>query len=93
MSRSYNVEGCKLCDVRGGFVSAVCMCKTVEEYIHGDGVCAEEEFTGGVFTSGLFTVRSGVLHLSAGAVSAVGVPGCASRDSIGCSNIGTLMSQ
>ena len=37
MSRSYNVEECELCDVGGGFVFAVCMCKTVEEYIHGMG--------------------------------------------------------
>jgi len=93
MSRSYNVEGCEQCDVGEGLVSAVCMCKTVEEYIHGDGVFTGRVFTGEVFTGGLFTVRSGVLRLSAGAVSAVGVPGCTSRDSIGCSNIGTLVSQ
>ena len=45
MSRSYIVEGCELCDMGGGFVSVVCMCKTVEEYIHGDGVCTGKVFT------------------------------------------------
>ena len=92
MSRSYSVEGCELCDVGGGFVSAVCICKTVEEYIHGDGVFTGKVFTGEVFTGGLFTVRSGVLRLSSVAVSAVGVP-AGHLDSVGCSNIGTMMSQ
>ena len=92
MSRSYNVEGCEQCDVGGRFVSAVCMCKTVEEYIHGDGVFIGKVFTGEVFTGGLFTVRSGVLRLSSVAVSAVGVP-AGHLDSVGCSNIGTMMSQ
>ena len=92
MSRSYSVEGCELCDVGWGFVSAVCMCKTVEEYIHGDEFFTGEVFTGEVFTGGLFTVRSNVLRLSTVAVSAVGVP-AGHLDSIGCSNIGTMMSQ
>jgi hypothetical protein len=92
MSMSYNVEGCEQCDVGEGFVSAVCICKTVEEYIHGDGVFTGKVFTGEVFTGGLFTVRSGVLRLSSVAVSAVGVP-AGHLDSIGCSNISTMMSQ
>ena len=92
MSRSYNVEGCEQCDVGGRFVSAVCICKTVEEYIHGDGVFIGKVFTGEVFTGGLFTVRSGVLRLSSVAVSAGVVP-AAHLDSIGRSNISTMRSQ
>ena len=92
MSMSYNVEGCEQCDVGEGLVSAVCMCRTVEENIHGDGVFTGRVFTGEVFTGGLFTVRSGVLRLSSVAVSAGVVP-AAHLDSIGRSNISTMGSQ
>ena len=92
MSRSYNVEGCEQCDVGERFVSAVCICETVEEYIHGDEVCTGRVFTGEGFTGGLFTVRSVVLRLSSVAVSAGVVP-AAHLDFIGCSNISTMRSQ
>jgi hypothetical protein len=52
MSRSYNVEGCEQGDVEEGLVPAVCMCRTVEEYIHGDGV-----FTGRVTFAFLLRFR------------------------------------
>ena len=59
-----------------GVLSTVCTCKTEEVYIHGGGVeLVSVLFTWEVFTGEVFTVRSGVVHLSAGSVSADGVPG------------------
>ena len=58
------------------FLSTVCTCKTEEVYIHGGGdELVSVLFTWEEFTGEVFTVRSGVVHLSAGSVSADGVPG------------------
>ena len=61
---------------REEFLSTVCTCSTEDVYIHGgmDGLVSGI-FTGEVFTGEVFTGRSSVVHLSAGAVSADGVPG------------------
>ena len=61
----------------GGFVSTVFTCKTEEVYIQGgwEGL-GRGLFTWEVFTTAkVVTVRSGVLRLSAVAISSVGVPG------------------
>ena len=76
-SRSYNEEGLVGGEGVGGFVSTVFTYKTEEVYIHGewDGL-GRGLFTWEVFTTvELFTRRSGVLRLSAVAISSVGVPG------------------
>ena len=69
-----------------GFVSTVFIDKTEEAYLHRGWGGLSGLFTCEVFTIvELFTGRSGAFHLSAGAVSSVGVPG--QLRSIGCSNI------
>ena len=75
-SRSYSVEGLVGGEGVGGFVSTVFTCKTEEVCIHGENNgLVSVIFTWEVFTGEVFTVRSGVVHLSAGAVSADDVPG------------------
>jgi hypothetical protein len=61
---------------REEFFSTVCTCGTEDVYIHGgeDGLVSGI-FTWEVFTSEVFTVRSSVVHLFAGSVSADGDPG------------------
>ena len=85
-SRSYNVAGWVGGEWVVGFVSTVFTDKTEEVYLHRGWGGLSGLFTWEVFTTiELFTGRSGVLRLSAGAGSSVGVPG--QLGSIGCSNI------
>ena len=57
----------------------------------GEGGLVGGLFTWGEFTGEVFTVQSVVLRLTAGPISADGVPG--RWDSVGCSNIDTRGSQ
>ena len=65
------MEGFGVGEGVGEFLSTVCPCKTEEVYIHGGG----DELVSVLFTGEVITVQSGVVHLSAGSVSADGVPG------------------